>query len=307
MVFFGTPSFAMPVLASLLEGPDRVIAVVSQPDRPKGRGKKIGPPPVKDMALRRGLAVLQPERAKEEPFLRTLRELSPDLLVVVAYGQILPKSLLNLAHHGAVNVHASLLPRYRGAAPIPWAILEGEEVTGVTTMMMDEGMDTGDILMQAETPIGESETAGALETRLAVLGARLLRETVEGLKAGTIYPKPQDHCRATYAPSIKKEEQWIDWTKEAGQIERQVRALNPSPGVRTRWDGRVLKIYKGEVRKQPPREGTGKIVWAGADFLEVQTGKDSFLIRELQMEGGKRMDVRQFLSGHAVPVGTQLG
>ena len=304
LIFFGTPPFAIPTLKGLLEGPDPVVAVVTQPDRRKGRGQKVIPTPVKELALQHGLTVLQPERVKEETFLERIGDIQPDLFVVVAYGQILPKALLVLPKHGAVNVHGSLLPKYRGAAPIPRAILKGEEVTGVTTMMMDEGMDTGAILLQAKIPIGERETGESLHDRMALSGALLLRETVQGMRTGTIHPTPQDPTLATYAPSIKKEDGTIDWKREAREIDRQVRALNPWPGAFTRWDGKFLKIYKGEVRQERPRGKAGAVAWVGADFIEVETGKDSFLIQEVQLEGGKKMDARNFLSGHPIPVGT---
>jgi methionyl-tRNA formyltransferase len=304
IIFFGTPPFALPTLKILIEGPDPVVAVVTQPDRRKGRGQKVAPTHVKELALRHSLTVLQPERVKEETFLRDIGTLQPDLFVVVAYGEILPEALLALPKNGAVNVHASLLPKYRGAAPISWAILKGEEVTGVTTMMMDEGMDTGDILLQAKLSIGQRETGASLYERLASLGVPLLKETLEGMKAGTIRPTPQDHTLASYAPSIKKEDGSIDWKREAREIDRQVRALNPWPGAFTRWEGKFLKIYKGEVREERPKGKTGAVSWVGADFIGVETGKDSFLIQEVQLEGGKRMSARDFLSGHPISVGT---
>jgi methionyl-tRNA formyltransferase len=304
IIFFGTPPFALPTLKILIEGPDPVVAVVTQPDRRKGRGQKVAPTHVKELALRHSLTVLQPERVKEETFLRDIGTLQPDLFVVVAYGEILPEALLALPKNGAVNVHASLLPKYRGAAPISWAILKGEEVTGVTTMMMDEGMDTGDILLQAKLSIGQRETGASLYERLASLGVPLLKETLEGMKAGTIRPTPQDHTLASYAPSIKKEDGSIDWKREAREIDRQVRALNPWPGAFTRWEGKFLKIVKGEVREEPPKRRAGVVSWVGSDFIGVETGKDSFLIQEVQLEGGKRMGVRDFLSGHPISVGT---
>ena len=304
IVFFGTPPFAIPTLKVLIEGRDPVVAVVTQPDRKKGRGQKVAPTPVKELALRYGLPVLQPERVKEETFLGYIRTLQPDLFVVVAYGEILPEALLGVPEQGAVNVHASLLPKYRGAAPIAWAILKGEEETGVTTMMMDEGMDTGDILLQAKIAIGQRETGESLYERLASLGAPLLKETVEGMKAGTIRPRAQDHTLASSAPSIKKEDGWIDWKREAKEIDRQVRALCPWPGAFTRWEGKFLKIYKGELRKGSAKGRPGTVSWVGADFIGVETGEHSFLIQEVQLEGGKRMGVRDFLSGHPVVVGT---
>jgi len=304
IVFFGTPSFALPTLKDLLEGPDDVIAVVTQPDRRKGRGQRVSPSPVKELALQHGVPVFQPEIVKEGSFLEEIRKTHPDLFVVVAYGQILPQSLLTIPKRGAVNVHASLLPKYRGAAPIAWAILKGEGVTGVTTMMMDEGMDTGAILLQAKVPVGERETGESLHDRLALLGSQLLRETVERLKAATIDPRPQDHSQATYAPSIRKEEGSVDWKMDAGEIDRKVRALNPWPGAFTRWGGKFLKIYKGEVREGSAKGQAGTVVWVGADFIEVETGRGSFLVEEIQMEGKKRMGVRDFLAGHPIPVGT---
>jgi methionyl-tRNA formyltransferase len=226
--------------------------------------------------------------------------------VVVAYGQILPKSVLDIPKYGAVNVHASLLPRYRGAAPIAWAILRGEKVTGVTTMVMDQGMDTGDILLQTEVPIGDEETCENLHDRLASLGAQLLLKTLEKMKAGDIRAIPQDHSKATYAPPLKKENGHIDWRKGAAEIDRQVRAFNPWPGAFTTWGDRLLKIYRGEIRERTPAGKPGAVVWVGSDFIEVEAGKDSYLIEEIQLEGRKKMTIREFLSGHSISAGTVL-
>jgi methionyl-tRNA formyltransferase len=281
-----------------------VVAVVTQPDREKGRGRKVVISPVKELALQHGLNTLQPERAKEEAFQEVVRGLQPDLIVVVAYGQILPKSILSIPKFGAINVHASLLPKYRGAAPIAWAILKGEKVTGVTTMMMDEGMDTGDILLQAEVPIGDEEICERLHDRLASSGAQLLLETLEKMKTGDIRPIPQDHSKATYAPPLKKEDGHIDWGKGAKDIDRQIRAFNPWPGAFTKWGDQLLKIFKGEVKEGGPAGKPGAVVWAGLDFVEVETGKGSFRIQEVQLEGRRRMTLREFLTGHPIPVGT---
>lgn len=304
IVFFGTPSFALPTLRQILNGPDEVVAIVTQPDREKGRGRKMIPSPVKELGLDRGITILQPDKVREEAFQEKIRSFQPDLFVVVAYGQILPKSFLQIPQYGAVNVHASLLPNYRGAAPIAWAILQGERVTGVTTMMMDEGMDTGDILLQAETLVNEDETGETLHDRLALVGSQLLLETVRGLKTGSIRPITQDHSRATYAPLLKKEDGWIDWSKEAKEIDRQVRALHPWPGAFTGWNGQWLKIHRGELRKEGAQGKPGMVSWVGTDFIEVETGKGSFGIREVQLEGKRRMSTREFLAGNAVPVGT---
>jgi methionyl-tRNA formyltransferase len=281
-----------------------VVGVVTQPDREKGRGRKVVISPIKELALRQGLALLQPEKVKEEAFQEAVRGLQPDLFVVVAYGQILPKPVLNIPKYGAVNVHASLLPGFRGAAPIAWAILKGEKVTGVTTMVMDEGMDTGDILLQMEVPIGDEATCETLHDRLASLGAQLLSKTLEKMKAGEIQGIPQDHSKATYAPPLKKEDGYIHWKKEAREIDRQVRALNPWPGAFTKWGDRLLKVLRGKRRERMPSGKPGEVVWVGSDFIEVETGKDSYLIEEVQLEGRKKMTIREFLSGHSISVGT---
>ena len=304
IVFFGTPSFAIPSLEKLFQGPDEVVAVVTQPDRVKGRGQKVFHSPVKEIALRQGMVPLQPEKVKEEAFQENLKELRLDLFAVVAFGQILPRSLLKIPRYGAVNVHASLLPKYRGAAPIAWAILKGEKVTGVTTMMMDEGVDTGGILLQAEISIEEKETSETLHEKLSTLGAQLLIETIEKMKRGNVHPLYQDHSKATYAPPIKKEEGRIDWGKEAEEIDRQIRAFYPWPGAFTQWGDRLLKICQGEVRKGRHQGRPGSVVWVGTDFIEVEAGKDFFLIKEVQPEGKRRMTVRDFLSGHSISLGT---
>jgi methionyl-tRNA formyltransferase len=281
-----------------------VVGVVTQPDREKGRGRKIIFSPVKDLALQHHLILLQPGRANEQSFQEAVRNLQPDLVVVVAYGQILPKAILMIPRYGAVNVHASLLPKFRGSAPIAWAILNGEKMTGVTTMVMDEGMDTGDILLQKETPIEERETCELLQDRLAFSGAQLLKETLAKMKAGNVHPIPQDHSKATYAPLLKKEDGRIDWENGAREIDRQIRAFNPWPGAFTTLGNQLLKIYKGEIRGRIPTRRAGEVVWVGSNSIEVETGKDSFLIEEVQIEGKRRMTVQEFLSGHPIPVGT---
>jgi methionyl-tRNA formyltransferase len=205
-----------------------------------------------------------------------------------------------------MNVHASLLPKYRGAAPIAWAILNGEKETGITTMLMDEGMDTGDILLQAEIPIQEDETTETLQDRLASLGAHVLAETLEKMKKGEIRPAPQDPSKATYAPMLKKEDGHVCWTKRAEEIDRQVRAFHPWPGAYTEWQDQILKIYKGEVREGKATGKAGTILWVGTDSIEIETGKDSYLLKEVQLEGKRRMSVRDFLSGHPISVGTVL-
>jgi len=304
IIFFGTPSFAIPTLKRLLQETDEVVAVVTQPDREKGRGRKVVPSPVKEFALQHKISVFQPKKVKDENFYENLKALQPDLIVVVAYGQILPKSILDIPRYGAINVHASLLPKYRGASPIAWAILKGEKRTGVTTIKMDEGMDTGDILLQKEIILGERETFESLHDRLALLGEEVLMETLERMKKGDLTPIPQDHSEATFAPPFKKEDGRIDWKKEAREIDCQIRALNPWPGTFTEWNGRLLKIFSGEVRQGISKGEAGRVVWVGADFIEVETGNGSLLIKEVQLEGKRRMSVKEFLSGHSIPVGT---
>jgi len=304
IVFFGTPAFALPVLQNLFEGQDEVVGVVTQPDRERGRGRKKSPSPVKELSLKYGITPHQPEKVKEGPFLEAIKGLGPDLFVVVAFGQILPKPLLEIPKFGAVNIHASLLPGYRGAAPIAWAMLRGEKKTGITTMLMDEGMDTGDILMQAEIPIEKEDTGETLQGKLSTLGGRLLMETVERMKATTLSPLSQDHSKATYAPPLKKEDSRIDWKRPAEEIDLKVRAFNPWPGAFTGWENGLLKIYRVEVRKGISSAEAGSVIWVGSDFIEVETGDGSILIREVQPEGKRRMSVRDFLSGHRIPIGT---
>jgi len=304
IVFFGTPAFALPALQNLVEGQDEVVAVVTRPDRERGRGRKTSPSPVKELALKFGITPYQPEKVKEGLFLEAVKGLAPDLFVVVAFGQILPKPLLEIPKFGAVNVHASLLPMYRGAAPIAWAILKGERKTGITTMLMDEGMDTGDILMQAEIPIEKEDTGETLQGKLSSLGGRLLMETVERMKTTDLSPLPQDHSKATYAPPLKKEDGRIDWKKPAEEIDLRVRAFNPWPGAFTGWENGLLKIYRVEVRKGASSAEPGSVTWVGSDFIEVKTGDGSILIREVQPEGKRRMKVRDFLSGHRISIGT---
>ncbi len=304
IVFFGTPAFAIPSLESLIGGGDQILAVVTQPDREKGRGQKKNPSPVKELAIRHGIQVHQPEKVRDDQFIETIKRLEPDLFVVVAFGQILPKALLDLPRVGAINVHASLLPQFRGAAPIVWALLKGEQKTGITTMLMDEGMDTGAILLQVEVPIEKGDTGETLQKKLSVLGGELLMKTLTGMKAGAIVPRPQDHSKATYAPPLKKEDGKIDWKHSAEEIERQIRAFNPWPGAFTRYEKGFLKVFRAEVREEPPKGEPGLVTWTGSDFIEVATGDGSLLLREVQPEGKRRMSVRDFLAGHKIKTGT---
>jgi len=306
IVFFGTPDFAVPSLRALLDGPDEVVGVVSQPDRPAGRGRRLQAPPVKALALDGGIAVTQPQKVRTSEFLDTLQAWRPDLIVVAAYGRILPKAVLDLPRLGCLNVHASLLPKYRGAAPIQWAIARGEEVTGVTIMQMNERMDEGDILLQRETPIGSAETGGQLQQRLAPLGAEALVDAIEGLRAGTLIPEPQDDEAATLAPMIKKKDGCIDWFQAAEEIERKVRAFNPWPSAFTTLRGKLIKIHRACALPGFRSEAPATVVTVG-DTVLVATGSGLLAIEELQLEGRKRLPAFEFGRSGIVATGSRFG
>jgi methionyl-tRNA formyltransferase len=311
LVFMGTPFFAVPVLEELVRAGHQVMCVVTQPDRPRGRNLKMQSPPVKEAALNLGLPVWQPEKPGDPDFLAVLGNLFPDAVIVAAYGRILPPAVLRLPRYGCINVHASLLPKYRGAAPIHRAIINGEKETGITTMMMDEGLDTGDILLQEAVPIAEEDTAGTLHDRLAKLGAEVLVKTLELLAAGKLTPRPQDHALATYAPALSRADEEIDWGASARDVYNRVRGLAPWPGAATLWAGRVLKIWRvtvasgesllagtlpGQVRVASPAEG-----------LLVQANPGLVAVEELQVQGGRKMGAGEFLRGHPILPGTFFG
>ena len=305
IVFMGTPEFAVPSLKALVDSGEEVIAVVAQPDKPQGRGLKFSPPPTKVFAEERGIRVLQPKSIRTDDFLRELRELGPDIIIVAAYGKILPKSVLDLPELGCINVHASLLPKYRGAAPVNWAIARGEKVTGVTIMRMDEGMDTGDMLLAREVPIGDDDTGETLSVKLSAAGAELLVQSLDCLREGDVHPMKQDDSLATYAPMLKKEDGRIDWMKPAREIRDLIRGMLPWPGAFTFLEGKMLKIYRATIS-----EGVGKggeVVQAPKGVLRVVTGEGALDILELQLEGGKRLYARDFLSGRKIEPGTVLG
>lgn len=304
----GTPAFACPVLDALLVRPDPVVGVVTQPDRPRGRGLSVAAPEVKVLAQRHGLPVLQPDKVKDPAFEQALRRLAPDLIVVAAYGRILPRTILELPPHGCINVHASLLPRHRGAAPITWAILAGDCTTGVTTMNMAEEMDAGDMLLQRATPIGPDETGGELTLRLATLGANVIGETIDALRAGTLRPRPQSDADVTYAPRIDPQQRRIDWKRPADELGRLVRALSPAPAAFTTLGPRRLKVYRARPNgtvATPAAPGT--VVDAGAGRLVVAAGRGSLDLLEVQLEGRRRLTAAEFLVGHPLVAGTCLG
>ncbi|WP_319409248.1 methionyl-tRNA formyltransferase [uncultured Desulfosarcina sp.] len=307
IVFMGTPDFAVPSLQAMHDSGHEVLAVVTQPDRPKGRGRKLTPPPVKSTAMRYGHPVLQPETVSTDAFHRHMAELEPDLYVVVAFGQILPQSLLDIPGIGSINVHASLLPRHRGAAPIQWAIINGDRETGVTTMMMDKGMDTGDLLLVEKTAIGPDETAAELHDRLSVMGARTLIRTLDRLQDGGLERVPQDPDKATYAPMLKKTDGEIDWSLPAERIECLIRGVTPWPGAYTFSDDMRLKIFKASVLKREISVPPGTILECIPGELRVATGKWAIAIQEIQGESGRRLAIDDFLCGCRLPDGTCLG
>jgi methionyl-tRNA formyltransferase len=306
LVFLGTPAFAVPTLERVVEAGHEVLAVVTQPDRSRGRGQTPAPPPVKQAALRLGLPVFQPERVRRPEAVERLRGLSAEAMVVVGYGQIIPQSVIDLVPLGIVNVHGSLLPRYRGAGPIQWAIFNGETRTGVTTMRIDAGLDTGDMLLKAETEIGADENSIELGGRLAIMGARLLVETLAGLSAGTIVPEKQDAAQATWAPLLKKQDGLIDWTRDASAIHNQVRGLQPWPGAYTKFRGHSLHVWKSRVERATPPAVPGT-THRTAHALAVACGSGAVELLEVQMEGRKRLPAADFANGQRLADNEILG
>lgn len=305
-VFMGTPRFAVPSLAALAEVVD-VTLVLCNPDRPAGRGRSMASPPVKEEAMRRGIPVFQPEKARHPDAVARIAAEAPDLIVVVAYGHILPKSILDIPRLGCINVHASLLPKCRGAAPINWAVARGETVTGVTIMRMDEGMDTGPILHVREMPIGEEDTAGTMFSKLSILGAEALREALRKLREGTLDEAPQDAALATYAPRLKKEHGRIDWSRPAGEVRNLVRGMTPWPSAFAVHAGKTLKVLSSLLAREPGGGGApGEIVTLGRDGIAVACGEGVLRLRVVQPEGGKAMDAWAYAQGRRVATGERL-
>ena len=302
----GTPHFAVPALELLCQEDYKVALVVTQPDRPKGRGRKLVPPPVKVKATALDLAVLQPATLKNDSFAEQITQLQPDFLVVVAFGHILPESILQLPKFGAINIHASLLPKYRGPAPIQWAVINAESYTGVTTMFMDQGMDTGNILLTQKEPILPDDTAATLHDRMAITGAELLIKTLKELAANKIAPIPQDHSKATYAPLLKKQDGHINWQKSAEKLEAFIRGMTPWPGAFTFHNEKRLKIIKATPISESVSGIPGTILKAFPDELRVATGKGALSILEIQGPSGKRLGIADFLRGYRLAPGTVL-
>ena len=307
LVFLGTPSFAVPALERIVASGHEVQAVYTQPDRPKGREQEPAPSAVKQAALRLGLVVRQPERIRRPEVLEELLKIRPEAMVVVGYGQIIPQNIIDIPPQGIINVHASLLPKYRGAAPIQWAIARGETATGVTTMRIDAGLDTGDILLIRETPIGADETAVELAARLSMMGADLLVETLEGLRAGTIVSRRQDDTRATHAPILKKEDGLIDWMRTAREVYNRVRGFVPWPGAYTWFRRQRLQVWSARPADNPTAGGPGSMVPAGRRLLVCCGGGSWLELVEVQLDGRKKVRADAFLNGQHVQAGERLG
>ena len=307
LVFLGTPTFAVPTLDQVVKAGHQILAVYTQPDRPKGRGGEPSAPPVKEAALRLNLTVHQPERVRRPEVVEQLRQLNPDAMVVVGYGQIIPQSIIDIPRLGIINVHASLLPKYRGAAPIQWAIAKGETHSGVTTMRIDAGLDTGDMLLKWETDIGPEETAPELGERMAVAGADLLVETLADLESGTITPEAQDNSQATLAPILKKEDGLIDWSWPAAKIFNRARGFLPWPGAYSHFRGQLFHVWKAHVAEEPAAGEPGHMIPQKRRLLIACGSGTTLELLEVQIEGRKRMSAEAFLNGQRLNENESLG
>jgi len=306
VIFMGTPDFAVGTLEAILAAGHDVLLAVTQPDKPKGRGKAVQMSPVKECALKHGIEVYQPLKIREEDSIAYVKKYAPEIIIVAAFGQILPKEILELPKYGCVNVHASLLPKYRGAAPIQWAVINGDRVAGVTTMRMDTGLDTGDMIEKSEVILEIDETGGSLFDRLAVEGAKLCVHTMQEIENGTAVYTKQEESEATHVGIIQKQMGNIDWKKSAVSIERLIRGLNPWPSAFTKLDGKTLKIWRAGTEAGGSGKDAGKVVFVDKKELKVQTGNGVLSLLEVQLEGRKRMDIESFLRGVEIEVGTML-
>ena len=308
IVFMGTPDFAVETLNEIVNAGHDVALVVTQPDKPKGRGNKMQFPPVKERALELGLSVEQPVKVKDDEFIKKLEEIKPDAIVVVAFGQILPERILNLPKYGCFNVHASLLPHLRGAAPIQWSVIDGEKESGVTIMFMEKGLDTGDMIAKTIVPLEEKETGGSLHDKLMIAGAKLLVETLPKIEQGDIVREKQDDSQSTYAKMLDKKLGKLDFTAQtAEEMERLIRGLNPWPSAYISLDGKTLKIWAADVIKEELPGEVGTIVKVVKDGFYIKTKEGCLNVKELQLEGKKRMDTKSFLLGYEVKPGTEIG
>ncbi len=304
IVFMGTPEFAVPCLKALIESDNKISGVFTQPDKPKGRGHKVLPPPVKELALKYDIPVFQPQSLKDEEVYKTLTTLSPDVIIVVAYGKILPEEILSLPKYGCINIHASLLPKYRGAGPIQWSVLNGETETGVTSMYMEKGLDTGDMLIRESIPIGENETASELHDRLSILGAKVLIKTLDEIKNGTLKRTKQDDEHSSYAPMLTKELSKLDFTLPAKQVHNKIRGLSEWPCAKITLLGKTLKVYKSEIASN--FSGSPGELLCEKTFVVGCSDNTAIRFMEVQYEGSKRMAAQDFLRGHPLTKGMKL-
>ncbi|MCC0631581.1 methionyl-tRNA formyltransferase [Clostridioides sp. ZZV15-6388] len=306
IVFMGTPDIAVPCLQKIIDEKYEILGVVTQPDKPKGRGKKLGMSPVKELAIENNIPVYQPIKARDKDFIDTMKSLNPDVIVVVAFGQILPKEILEIPKFGCINVHVSLLPKYRGAAPINWVIINGEEKTGVTTMYMDEGLDTGDMILKSEVNLDENITAGELHDKIMNIGAETLKETLKLIEEGTAPREVQNHEEFSYAPIMNKSLGNIDFSKNAKEIHNLVRGVNPWPSAYTTYNGVTMKIWKTKVLEEESTKDAGTIIEVNKDGIKVSTKDKVLLIEEIQMPNKKRMLVGEYIKGNTIEIGVVL-
>ena len=306
IIFMGTPHFAVPALKALHNNDQNIALVITQPDRPKGRGRKLTPSPVKETAINLGYSVIQPSSVRTAEFSNNIEKHAPGFIVVVAFGHILPKNILTIPQIATINIHASLLPKYRGPAPIQWAIINEEKETGVTTMLMDEGMDTGDILLSSKLKIASDDTSGTLHDRLADLGADLLIQTLKTFETGNINPISQDHTQATYAPMLKKNDGRMNWKLPAESLEAFIRGMTPWPGAFTFHEKKRLKFFKARTIVMDTDASPGTVIKGFPDELWISTGKGVLSVMEIQGESGKRLLIKDFLRGYQLPPGTHL-
>ncbi len=306
VIFMGTPDFSVGTLEAIIEAGHEVVLAVTQPDKPRGRGKEMQYSPVKEAALAHDIPVYQPQRIRDAECVEELKKYPADVMVVIAFGQILPKEILEMTKYGCINVHASLLPDYRGAAPIQWAVINGEKVSGVTTMQMDEGLDTGDMIMKTEIVLDEKETGGSLHDKLAEAGAKLCVETLKAVEDGTAVRTKQGETGTDYAKQLNKKMGDIDWTKSAVEIERLIRGLNPWPSAYTAWNDKTMKIWEAEILDKESGQAPGTVAEVDKKTFAVQTGKGMLKILSLQLPGKKRMDTDAFLRGNQIKIGETL-
>lgn len=307
VVFMGTPDIAVPCLQKIIDEGHEVIGVVTQPDKPKGRGKKLCMSPVKELALKYDIPVYQPIRARDDEFVQTLKHLNPELIVVVAFGQILPKAILDIPKLGCINVHVSLLPKYRGAAPINWVIINGEQKTGVTTMYMDEGLDTGDMILKSEVDLDDNITAGELHDKMMEIGADTLKQTMDLIEKGCAPRETQNHDEFSYAPIMNKSLGNIKWNNSAKEIHNLVRGVNPWPSAYTIYNGDTMKIWKTEVLGEKSDKTPGTILKVDKDGIRISTEDNIILVKEIQMPGKKRVLVSEYIKGNTIESGAILG